>query len=109
MGIQTNETTSVSAQANSRPEAVLVPARTRTPTMASFSTAFRLPRHSWAEPRCSPIAALSKVIVPIVATDPITKRAAVVEAAPRVFQLPPPDAGRARLRHDRGRRSKQQN
>jgi len=35
--------------------AVLVPARTRAPTTASFSTEVRLPRVSWAEPRCSPM------------------------------------------------------
>ena len=99
--MQTNETTSVSAQANSRPEAVLVPTRTRTPTTASFSTEVRLPRHSWAEPRCSPIAALSKVSAPIVATDPITKRAAVVESAQMILRLPPRNGERASVPSDR--------
>ena len=96
-----SETTSASAQANSRPGAVLVPTRTRTPTMASFSTEFRLPRHSWAEPRCSPIAALSKVSAPIVATDPITKRAAVVESAPMILRLSPRNGERASVASDR--------
>ncbi len=74
--------------------------------MASFSTAFRLPRHSWAEPRCSPIAALSKVSVPIVATDPITKRAAVVESAQMILRLPPRNGERASVPSDRIRTAK---
>ena len=74
--------------------------------MASFSTEFRLPRHSWAEPRCSPIAALSKVSPPIVATDPITKRAAVVESAPMILRLSPRNGERASVPNDRIRTAK---
>ena len=74
--------------------------------MASFSTEVRLPRLSWAEPRCSPIAALSKVSPPIVATDPITKRAAVVESAPMILRLPPRNGERASVANDRIRTAK---
>ena len=48
-----------------------------------------MPRTSWAEPRCSPIAALSKVIGPTVATDPTTKRAEVVQSLPMILRLSP--------------------
>ena len=74
--------------------------------MASFSTELRLARHSWAEPWCSPIAALSKVSGPIVATDPITKKAAVVQSAPMILRLSPRNGERASVANDKIRTAK---
>ena len=49
------------------------------------------------------MAALSKVSPPIVATDPITKRAAVVESAPMILRLSPRNGERASVASDRTR------
>ena len=77
------------AHAKIRPVPVRVAASTRSPTMASFNSELRLLRQSCAAPRCSPIAASSRVTPHIVATQPTTNSTAVTGLLPITLRLFP--------------------
>ena len=101
------DTTKAAAQAKSSPALVLTPNTTSRPTHAGFSTASRIPRVSWAEPRWSPMAVLSNVMAATVATDPMTKNVAVAGSCPTIRRLLPSSDDSARATTDRTRTTKQ--
>ena len=77
-----------------RPDAVLDPTRISPPATANLRTDARIPRVSWAPPRWTAMAALSKVSAATVATDPTMNRNAMSGSRPMTARLFPMNGDR---------------